>query len=304
MRRHIDKEERYRNNEGSVREKSMRETETDELEFVVSTENNWWQVESEALGMEGQYFSAPRDKELADILKEGRMQEAEQARDSRKYMDNRKKICIDIIIDGTYSFSKIFLKVNYVIERIVRLIQEEKVDFGGIVIKYGLTVLHEAGEPCYFRDKEFFTESEDELLQKILDIRFHGGNANGREDLKDALDTGLSVLNNYTEEDACRGLLMFSDSLPEEKDMHPDFFKENQIGYINKGLRFAVIYTYDDRFTPKLKMVDRDGEINENGRNDIIYGSINELLSSDRERLTEEIRQVVSDILKQTSVRL
>ena len=97
---------------------------------------------------------------------------------------------------------------------------------------------------------------------------------------------------------------MFSDSLPEEENMHPDFFMEVQDGYINKGLRFAIIYTYDDQFTPKLKMVGRKERIVENGKNDIIYGSIKELLSSDGDGLTEKIRRVVSDILKQTSVRI
>lgn len=216
--------------------------------------------------------------------------------------DSRKEILIDIIIDGTYSFSPIFLKVYYLMKHMLRIIREQKTEYRGVVIKYGLTVLHEEAIPCRFSEEKIFSESEDEFLEKFTDIEFYGGSESGREDLAAALGTGLRMLNEHGRENADRGVLFFSDSLPEEKDMYPDFWQDNQQGHLNRGLCFAVICTYGNRFIPKLKMVDQDGKMTENGINEMVFYSIEDMMSLENKKLMETIRQIVDDIWNQTSV--
>lgn len=296
MRKNKKNIEYYMSDEKTGRIESEREPEPDD---ILEGEMNKKKIQLQEIEP-----YTPRPKNWGLMLENDKRKEAEAARNFRKNAEKRKEILIEIIIDGTYSFSKVFLKVNYIIERIIKMIHEEKAEYRGIVIKYGLTVLHQKAEPCIFQDGGYFTESEEELFQRILDIEFYGGNASGRENLRDALDTGLSILNNYGVENAYRGLMMFSDSLPENGDMYPDFLQDNQDGYINKGLRFAVIYTYNDEYMPKLKMVDGDGRMVENGKNEMFFGSMEELLSFDGFKITGRIRQIVNDILNQTSVRI
>ncbi len=109
------------------------------------------------------------------ITKEIR-ERAEESRNDRKDIVIEKEILFDIIIDGTYSFIKVFPKIYYILEDIVTMIHNEKLEYEGVVIKYGLTILHEKAEAQVFENNQYFTESKEEFLQGLCNIEFYGGN--------------------------------------------------------------------------------------------------------------------------------
>lgn len=235
------------------------------------------------------------------ITKEIR-EKAEESRNARENIVIGKEVLFDIIIDGTYSFTTVFPKIYYILQNLTTMIYNEKLEYEGIGIKYGLTVLHKNAEAQVFKNNEYFTESEQEFLQELRNIEFYGGSENGRENLKEALDTGLRILNNCGEDNTYRGLLLFSDSLPEEEDLTPDFSQYNQNEYLNKGLRFAIFYTYKNDFFPKLKIVDGDGNITENVKNEVAFNNLEDLLSLNGNNLIEQIRRMIINIFNQTSI--
>lgn len=216
---------------------------------------------------------------------------------------SKKTILINIVVDGTYSFTKVFPRVYDVIEKFLRKMEKEGKEYPGVIIKYGMTVLHDFAESWKYKNGEYFTENKEEFLINLKKVKFYGGSPGGRENLSDAVDEALRVLNNSEDENAERGLLFFSDSIPEDNNLQPNFLETDQEGYLNKGLRFAIFFTYDDTFTPMLKMTDRNGDEVENGKNEAAYHSLNELLSSNRNVLLAEVERIVWDILQQISIR-
>lgn len=254
------------------------------------------------LGKQRRESNRPPEKEDIEIKDE--KQEAFLKEEERIYFLEQKEILVEFILDATYSFSAIYKAVYYAINQILMILRDKKMEYPGITIKYGLTLLHDHAEPINFDEGVYFTESEKEFLTMLQKIEFYGGSFTGREDLVSALDTGLRILNNYENKKAYRGLFMFSDSLPEEAGMKKDFLQESQNGYINKGLRFAVFYTYTDDFVPALKMVDADGNMVENGRNEANYCHISSLLSSDQENVINKVCSMVDNLLAQVSVRI
>ncbi len=217
----------------------------------------------------------------------------------RKDAGNQKEFFLDIILDGTYSFCKVFPKVYLILGKLMEMFQDQKKIHNGMFLKYGLTVLHHKAEQIKFKNKECFTVSELEFLQNVKRVKFQGGSRSGKENLEEALEVSLDKLNISGNSNTCRGLLLLSDSLPEE-DMEPDFSKDrHNIG--NRGLQFAHIYTYQDIFMPQFKMVDRNGEIIENGQNEAYYSSLSELLSLYGWDLLEYIQGIVEEIFWGTS---
>ena len=81
--------------------------------------------------------------------------------------------------------------------------------------------------------------------------------------------------------------------------MQPDFTDDDQDGYMNKGLRFAEIYTYSDKFMPRLKMVDGRGNDAVNGKNETKSASLQSLLEGDLDEVSKKIVAIVDEILKQ-----
>lgn len=214
----------------------------------------------------------------------------------------RKEILVDFVVDGTFSFTKVFPRVYYAIERVIRSFEQAKREYRGVEIRYGLTIFRETAEPCVFSNESEFTADRQEFLQALRGVVFAGGSPDGRENLTSALDTALRSLNNEGGKSAYRGLLLFSDSLPADKEPEPFFLEEFQSGYLNRGLRFAVLYTYDDSFVPALKMVDRDGRPTENEKNFVSCNSLQDLLRSNGKEAMEKLQQIVDSMLNQVSV--
>lgn len=216
--------------------------------------------------------------------------------------DARKKVYLDFVIDTTLSFSKVFLPVYYALDYFLKYTEDRKKEFKGVLIQYGLTVFRTDADAVQFSGNRYFTESETELLEELQKITFSGGSPSGRENLAGAVDQALRVLNNQSDEEADRGLLLFTDSLPEEGKMRPDFTSPDQKGYFNRGVRFAQIYSYDGSFHPMLTAVNADAEPVENGKNTITYNSLDQLIDLDEDAVKEQIRSIVDDILRKSSV--
>ncbi len=216
--------------------------------------------------------------------------------------DIRKKLYIEFIMDKTISFTTVFPKVFYIMETMMKELKYKKTEYRDVEIQYGLTLFNEDVEIKTFSNREYFTRSEDEFLQALRNIRFSGGSDNGKEDLTGAITEGMRVLQNAGEENAERGLFFFSDSMPMDDDMFPDFTDEEQDGYWNKGVRFAEFYTYTDEFEPMIWMVNGEGVNDGEGKNLARMYSLQTLLNGDLDEASKRVENTVRRILNQCSV--
>lgn len=311
----MKKENAKENHNGRYRRLSSREVEREDRQDMGLVRQTFGQKDKDA--RQEKHMAGGRNQKVMEELF-GKKQEPEKnssmrdAKNGKQRMERagrtqngssaKKEILLDIILDGTYSFTEVFPKVYYMIKSIVEMLDHEAEEYRSFRMKYGLTVLHEQAEPVEFEKNLYFTDQTSLFLEEVRNVEFYGGSMNGRENLTEALDMGLRVLNN-AEGSGYRGVILFSDSLPEEKDLRKDFSAYNQDGYINKGLRFAVFYTNTDEFTPSLRMVDRSDNVVENGRNLARFYSLNEILTGDWDTLTGTIKKIVSQTLSQISVR-
>lgn len=204
-------------------------------------------------------------------------------------------IFLEYLFDGTLSFSKVFPSVYGGVSSCVHKIAVVKREHPSMVIKYGLTVFRDRVEKIHFRDG-YFTESEDEFLEAVRNITFKGGSADGREKINEAIEEGIRVLEQNSREYANRGLLLFTDSMPE--NIFPDF--RNIEGCKNRGLRFAVCYLNNNGYSPSFHLIDRDGNDTEDGKN--AYASVHEITQLLNRDGTKNMEDLVLDIMNRVSV--
>ncbi|MBE5954869.1 MAG: VWA domain-containing protein [Lachnospiraceae bacterium] len=213
---------------------------------------------------------------------------------NRRKSKEKKEVYIDIVMDGTYSFTTIFPSVYRVLEQAVHKISKEAREYAGCTVHYGLTVLHEDGEPVKF-DEEYFTTDTDTFMEAVQNIEFRGGSPDGVENINGAIKEALRTLANHTEEYASRGLIILTDSkskAPREKYTNLANAKYN-------NLRFVIGYFYDIYFSGIFPIVDGNGAPAENNKNDTSYYSIRELLKNSSEK---EMQEIVNSILRKVSV--
>lgn len=213
---------------------------------------------------------------------------------NRRKSKEKKEVYIDIVMDGTYSFTTIFPSVYRVLEQTVNKISKEAREYAGCTVHYGLTVLHEDGEPVKF-DDEYFTTDPETFMEAVQNIEFRGGSPDGVENINGAIKEALRTLANHTEEYASRGLIILTDSkskAPREKYTNLANAKYN-------NLRFVIGYFYDIYFSGIFTIVDGNGEPAENNKNDTSYYSIRELLKNSSEK---EMQEIVNSILRKVSV--
>lgn len=210
-----------------------------------------------------------------------------------------KEIYIEMIIDGTYSFSKVFPAVYYSIRKMTDEIRAFRTQYKSVIVKYGLIVLNETPKAVKF-DNAYFTEDTKKFLEKIRSIVFTGGSESGRENINDAVKSGIRILNNFSPDKANRGLIVITDSLPESDELCPDFRDIDECD--NKGLRFATFYMNGEAvYMPALKMVDSDGDETDNGKNVMNIYNLESLLDEDG---GQSIQRVVKEIMAQVSVNI
>ncbi len=220
-----------------------------------------------------------------------------------------KKVRIGIIMDGTLSFTTVYPKIYYVMEQLLYGLQSARQKYKGIEVEYALTILHDAPEVYTFSNGDFFTISETEVINVLRELEFYGGSADGYEDLEEAINQTLMILNNAPNASVTdSGLLLFTDSMQEKENTKFGLrFTSDEPGkygdYTNYGLRFANTYAYKASFMPLLRIVDHYGNISTNNKNVMRWDSLQTLLEQDSAEIVSSIQNVVELILNQVSVR-
>ena len=220
-------------------------------------------------------------------------------------------ILMDVVLDGTFSFSTVFPAVYYILEKLVEKLKAQLRDLPYLSFRYGLTVIREEqhkGIPLGGNKDDCFTDDAERFLNAVRALEFRGGSEDGYEDVTGAIRGALHKLNEFNAPGGQRvdcGLLVFSDSIPksgtDERSMNPPLDGEEMDDLANRGLRFANIYTFDSKYQPVLCMVDKDTIENGNARQHATYASLGSVIK-DRKKAVNEIEKIVGGILEQTSV--
>lgn len=239
-------------------------------------------------------FKAENFRTYYGMEKKHQADELSEEETQRRKLKEKKEIYINFLIDGTYSFTKLFAAIYYVLSDTVTAIQKEIKRSDGFRIYYGLTVLHEKGEAVSF-DGKFFTKDTGALLEEIKKIRFRDGAEDGLEDINGGIETALRVLANHTPEFANRGLIFLTDT--KCNNMRVDFTNLKDMEY--NSLRFVVGYLFDPSYRGEFNIVDGDGNKAANGKNHPFYMSIESLLNGDT---ADGMKAIIESILRMVSV--
>lgn len=215
-----------------------------------------------------------------------------------RYKKEHNQMYLEFVVDGTISFAEIFVPVYRAIESSVFEIEKIAVE-NDINTKYGLTILGDRLKTVSYGASEYYTDKKDIFLKSVRDIQFAGGNLSGHEDIDNAIENALRKLENNSPERANRAILVFTDSSPVNEDEDVNF--RNISDCPNNGIRFAMIYLGNSEYYGYFKLVDRNGEETEDGKNTYTeVRSISELLGVDSDK---SVRDLVSRLVYQTSVR-
>lgn len=216
---------------------------------------------------------------------------------------------IGIVLDGTYSFSKIYPRVHMVLKLFMSNMKKTRENCKNVRIKYSLTVLHDTVDIVTFANGTNFTESEDEIKNFLDTMWFFGGSASGKEPLNKAINEQLFVLNTANNasdvKHVIKGLLLFTDSLPDDDNLTPSFTSAAPGAYgdyTNYGLRFADFYSYSSDYMPKMRIIDGNGSLTENGRNTGSYHDIHVLIEQKASDIVQYMDKMVNSHLGQLSM--
>ena len=197
-------------------------------------------------------------------------------------------------IDTTFSFSKIFKAVYASLNTVMNLMKNMKAEHPSLRIGYGLTLFGESIEQKKYNGS-YFTNDEYEFLESLKNIVFFGGSSDGKENINEGIEMAIRTVENYSDENTNRGIIVLTDSMPE--NIKPDFRVLDNCK--NRGLRFAVVYANTNKYIPAFKLIDGEGDITENHKNTGDIMSIENILTFDG---AEKMKELVARIMYQTSV--
>lgn len=175
---------------------------------------------------------------------------------------NKVEINIMIILDATSSFACIFPRIYDVLKSFFERLQRWKGVYTNVSIVYGLLSFGEDRTKIriYKFEDSYFIQDWFKFYEKIEEIEFCRGAENGKEDINEALQSGLDILEKYRKNEAQSGILLLTDSLPE--DMAPDLIRSENGKIREMELSFSYIYAYNDSYIPVFRMKgDAVGEI-------------------------------------------
>ena len=250
------------------------------------------------------------EEEIRDDRKAAAAAERSKRGDFRRGTGKKKGTLVltGIILDGTISFTSVFPAVYYALEEFMTHMRAQSKEYNGITFRYGLTILHNNAESVMFPGETFFTGDENLIRKAINNMEFHGGSEDGRENLDGALREQLLRQNEYDPEEfetVYRGVILFSDSVSDGQEEQADFstaYLDADQKIVNHGVRFAQSYTFDGEYLPAMRMVDRKGKQTDNEKNIAAAIDIHELINGGEKAVTDEVKNIVSAILSQTSV--
>lgn len=169
---------------------------------------------------------------------------------------NAEKIWIDLILDNTVSmtfyykvlYDKLFLLMN-------GLYQKTKASGKNLQIYYGITYIRDREPEIEMTFSENgFTASVVHLLEKLKQVTFSGGSENGRENINGAIELSLRKLGRVADERSRCGIFLFTDSMPEKKDLCPCFEE-------TANLCFVHCFVKDDMdYMPDFQVADPERE--------------------------------------------
>lgn len=293
----MDEDELYRiKMERSSRRISPRKDEEEEI-LDLGAEGEEEILDLGAEDAEDWYMGTPEteNQDLTQMETAAAQERYGYIRQDSRQPDIHKYVYIQIVIDGTYSFSTLFAAVYRTLEHFTEHLKREIRKYEGVHFFFGGMVIGDTTSQITFREEEF-TENPDEFLNGIRKIEFTGGSDSGYENINDAIENAVRSLENNSPKRANRGLLMFTDSRPEETG---EFSFQNIPGCPNHGLRFETLFMKEPQYyVPLFRNVDGAGLPENNQKNGTHLYDIKRILK-DGDRLIET---VVDEILRQSSI--
>ena len=294
-------------------EEPVKEEAVPETNEVTRTDDDFWKQQEIVKKLAERYRTASTKR--VDTPADNEKDEFELDTDWKSIAPRqieKKTLRIGIVLDCTSSFSTVYPAVYGVLKRFFTRLEQDKDQYRGFQLQYSLTLLHDKPEVFLFdgiAGPSRWSRFEKDVLSALETLEFYGGSDTGRENLNDALKKQLKILSPShaeDEENVYKGLLFFTDSLPEDEELNPDL-DEEEFEYDgrtckNPGLRFAEIYSYDGSYRPNLRMVDRNGWADsENGRNEADYYNIHALLDGSTAKIAEDAERLINNIIIQAS---
>lgn len=216
-------------------------------------------------------------------------------------VEKSKSIYFEIVLDKTLSMAKnykrIYEKLEKMIDNMDRAVKSYQKK-GKVGLKWGLTLITE-GEPEKIRfGGSCFTAFPNQIKNALKEFQFEGGSENGRENINEALIAAIQALSEESQGEGKCGLILITDSLPEEDDMEPDFEYLENVKYT--ALCFAHCFVYDcEAYTPYFNMVDGEGETDVKGIHYLEIRDLDAYLNREADNLTEKL---LKKLLHYTSV--
>lgn len=160
---------------------------------------------------------------------------------------NTEKIWIDLILDNTLSmalyykvlYDKLFLLIN-------GLYQKAKAFGNNLQISYGITYIRDQEPEIEMTVSENgFTSNVVHLLEKLKHVTFSGGAENGRENINGAIELSLCKLGRVADERSRCGIVLFTDSMPEKKELCPCFEETADLCFVHCFVKDDMDYMPD-----------------------------------------------------------
>lgn len=214
-----------------------------------------------------------------------------------------KSIYFEIILDKTLSMTGVYRRIYQKLEKMIDNMDRAVRNYqkkGQVGLKWGLTLITDEEPETVTFDNSCFTASSARIKNALKEFQFEGGSENGRENINGALAAAIRSLSRESRGEGRCGLLLLTDSLPEEDDLEPDF--EYLEDAEHTELVFAHCFVYNcEAYTPYFNMVDGEGETDVRGINYLEVRDMDAYLNREADNLTEKL---LKKILHQTSVSL
>lgn len=236
-----------------------------------------------------------RVSETKEVIKKA--DDRRRIREDRHMVGEENNIFLNCVLDGTYSFSKVFPAVYNVLNKVVHELhlQEKDVRNRKVVFHYGLTWFDgKNAHSVTYEEGSMFTIDPNRFLESVRSLVFRGGNVDGYENVNMGIQKAILALKAESNEGDNRGLLVFTDSKPKEDEKKPSF--RDDFEFEEKGLRFVVTCTYDDDYWPSFHIVDSKGISKEQCQRIL---TISEICG---ENGVENVTDIITDITNKTSI--
>lgn len=216
---------------------------------------------------------------------------------SQAASDAHSSVYIQVVLDGTYSFTTVFRAVYQVLEQFAAYIKKAGEQYPGVRLYLGGTLISETKpKMCEYSGGREFTENPEEFMDWVRGLEFQGGSASGYENVNGAIKSAIKSLEVNSPRRANRGLLVFTDSIPKEKFCSFETIE----GMKNHGLRFEKIFVGDPgNYAPLFFNVDGDGLPADNQKNESAVYGLDRILSGAGAAMIEK---VMDEILEQSSI--